>query len=41
MRVQLTDDQKAFIQEGRFAHEEDALKEALFILVGSSRAPPC
>jgi Arc/MetJ-type ribon-helix-helix transcriptional regulator len=29
MQVQLTDDQKAFIQAGRFAHEEDALKEAL------------
>jgi Arc/MetJ-type ribon-helix-helix transcriptional regulator len=33
MQVQLTDDQKAFIQEaiqtGRFAREEDALQEAL------------
>ncbi len=33
MHVQLTDDQKAFIQEGiqagRFAREEDALREAL------------
>ncbi|HEX4749640.1 MAG TPA: type II toxin-antitoxin system ParD family antitoxin [Bryobacteraceae bacterium] len=33
MQVQLTDDQKAFIQEGiqagRFAREEDALREAL------------
>jgi putative addiction module CopG family antidote len=33
MEVQLTEDQKAFIREaidaGRFAREEDALKEAL------------
>ncbi|MEP7364767.1 MAG: type II toxin-antitoxin system ParD family antitoxin [Acidobacteriota bacterium] len=33
MEVQLTDDQKAFvqlaIQSGRYAHEEDALREAL------------
>lgn len=41
MEVQLTDDQKAFIQEaiqtGRFAREEDALQEALSLWEGRER----
>ena len=41
MEVQLTDDQKAFIQEaiqtGRFAREEDALQEALALWEGRER----
>ena len=41
MEVQLTDDQKAFLQEaiqtGRFAREEDALQEALSLWEGRER----
>lgn len=41
MQVQPTEDQKAFIQEGiqegRFAREEDALKEALSLWEGRER----
>ena len=41
MEVHLTDDQKAFIREaiqtGRFATEEDALREALLLWEGRER----